>query len=445
MTIPLVAWNSVQHVYELQLIDPATGKVYPDRPPIEVGRRADSFPTASLSPDGSRLAFVTGVGSACEAYQGCRRAADEVQVIDLLTWRQVTTDIAAQFPEAHSPLKGWVDPLVFTPDGTRLALAYHERDGTTAMLIDAKTGQFMARQTLPIRPRLMEFSADGTQLVMYGSPLAKIPGISQPDPPSVLLLDASSLEVQWSQPLPDILEGAWCLENCESHSEITRGVYWSPAVVFSPELQMLYVVHADADRLTTVDFQNRSAGSETIGPRPTWIERLLALAADVAEAKYWSEGASKSAVLSPGGSRLYAIGQAWDRAQNADGEWQVSATPLDLRVVEISSGYQMDDHDLRADWIGTTADRRYVLLQDYQSGWPGTTQVLEADGLDPVSHLEGWLLEASLRLDGEPVLMAIQYGPTLYRPTRVALLAPETFEILPSWSATGIAFWLTPP
>jgi len=442
MTIPLVAWNSVQHVYELQLIDPATGQVYPDRPPIEVGRRADSFPTASLSPDGSRLAFVTGVGSACEAYQGCRPASDQVQVINLLTWGKVTADVAAQFPPLPSPIKGWVDAMVFSPDGARLALAYHSRDGTTAMVFDTQTGQLMGRQALPVGPRLMEFSADGTQLVIYGSPPAEAPWITQPDPPSVLLLDSGSLEIQWSQLLPDILEGGWCLENCESTHEVARSLYWWPAVVFSPERQKLYIVHADAHRLTTVNFRDLSVQILAIGPRPTWIERLLALTADVAEAKGSSEGAAKWAVLSPGGTRLYLIGQSWNQTLNAKGEWQVSGSDLGLRVIEVKSGHEHVTLDAEVDWISLSPDRQYVILR---FGWQGSTEMLSADNLEPLGHIEGWEVQPSRRLNGEPILLAIQYGPTLYRPTRIALLAPETFEILPSWSATGIGFWLTVP
>jgi len=442
MTVPLVAWNSEQHAYELQLIDPATGEVFPGRSPIEVGRSAEDPPAVSLSPDGSQLAFVTGVGSACDAYYGCPPAADEVQVIDLPTWSQTTADIAAQFPEAHSPLKGWVNPLVFSPDGEHFALAYHRRDGTTAMLFDARTGQLLGQEPLPIRPRLMEFSADGTELVIYGSPLAEIPWISQPGPPSVLLLDAGSLEFQWSQLLPDILEGSWCLENCGSQSEVTRAAYWWPAVEFSPERQELYIVHADADRLTTVNFQDRAVRSQVIGPRPTWIERLLALTADIAEAKVWPEGASKSAVLSPEGTRLYLVGHTWNRTQNVKGEWQVSETIHGLRVIEVKSGYELDALEAKADWISLSPDRRYVILQ---TGWRGLTKVLSADSLEPLGQVDGLEFQPSRRLDGEPILIAIRYGPTLYRPSQVSMLAPETFEILSSWSTTGIGFWLTVP
>ena len=169
----------------------------------------------------------------------------------------------------------------------------------------------------------MDFSSDRTRLVIYGS--------ARPDPPSVLLLDGETLEIEWTQPLPDVLDGR--VTKSES------GLYfsWSPGVVFSSERQELYIVHADADRLTTVDFQGRSVRSFTISPRPTWIERLLAITAEVAEAKFWPEGARKSAVLSPDGTRLYLIGRTWVRTQNADGEWKIDETvhpPAGDRVEE---------------------------------------------------------------------------------------------------------------
>ncbi len=445
MTVPLVTWNSTQRRYELQLVDPATGSPFPDRLPIGLAEHISFEPTLAQSPDGSRLAVITGVGSACE-HSGigtaCRLAADELRLIELRTGREVLTDIPT-----NPPAKGWAGPLAFSVDGERFALAYHDRTGTTALLFDAETGQLIGQQALTIRPRMMEFTADGEWLVVYGSPLASISDFSQPDPPSALLLDGESLEIGWSLHLPNILDGTWCREDCSidrvSNSETGRFVYWSPAVVFDAEMGRLHIVHADEDQLTTVDFLRRSARDLAIGRAPTWIERLLALTAEVAEAKYWPEGATKSAVLSPDGTRIYVVGQTFELTRDANGDWQGSAKPLGLTVVETRTGHELATRESDASRIRMSADSRYLVL-DWGLG--GSIEMLEAESLRVVSRVEdwGWDVVSSRRLDGQAILLAVQTSEQP-SPTQFAMLAPGTFALQQPWSVSGLAFWVAAP
>ena len=445
MTVPLIAWNREQRLFELALVDPATGNPIPDRLPMRLTEKTSHDPTLALSPDGSRLAVLTGVGSACE-HSGigtaCRLASDELRLIDLRTGREAITNLPTQ-----PPAKGWADPLAFSVDGKRLALAYHDRTGTTAFLFDAATGQLLGRQALTIRPRLMEFTADGAWVVAYGSPLAELPTFTQPGPPSALLMDGETLELKWSVVLPDILDGGWCQENCTidrvANSESGRLVYWSPALAFDPEAGRLQIVHADENRLTTVDVLNRSLRSHTIGRAPTWIERLLALTAEVAEAKGWPEGATKSAVLSPDGTRLYIVGQTFSRSKDVEGNWQGTSQPLGLTVVETRTGYELVARESGASRIRMSGDSRYLILD-----WAldGSIEMLEAESLRVVSRVEDWSWDvvSSRRLGGQPVLLATQYGEAP-KPTLMAMLAPGTFALQQPWSVSGLAFWVPSP
>jgi hypothetical protein len=442
MTVPLVTWNSEQRRYELALVDPATGNRVPDRLPVGLTEKTSFEPTLALSPDGSRLAVVTGVGSACEPSgigHACWPSADLLRLIDLRTGREALTDLPT-----HPPAKGWAGPLAFSVDGGRFALAYHDRIGTTALLFDAETGQLIGQQVLAIRPRLMEFTADGAWLVIYGSPLAEIPGFLQPDLPSALLLDGESLEIRWSLLLPNILDGAWCREDCSidgvTNSESGRFAYWSPAVIFDAEMGRLHIVHADEDQLTTVDFRDRSVQSLAIGPRPTWIERLLALTPVVAEAKGWPEGRTKSAALSQDGTRLYVTGAAWNLSRDPNGDWLGTSTPLGLQVIEASTGHELDTLESDATRIRISADRRYLIL-DW--GSTGSIELVEAETLKVAGHVEDWELVASLRVDGQPVLLATQASES--GPTQLAMVASKTFEVLSEWSVSGLAYWLTAP
>jgi hypothetical protein len=446
MGVPLVAWDSGDGRYELLLADPATGYLFPEHPAIGLGGSADYVPQIARSPDGGLLAVTSGLGKACETAFGglsCWPSADTLRLIDLRTWRETETDLAAHFPPAYPPFKGWASNLVFSRDALRLALAYTERDVTTLALFDARTGALIAKQPLDVRPRLMDFSADGSSLAVYGSPVAETRGMAQPDPPSALLLDAVTLEVQWRTPLPAILDGTWCRESCAQLNADTRMVYWSPAVVFDPVRNRLHIVHADEDRLTTVDLQGRSAQSLEIRPALTWIEQLLSLTAGVAEAKYWPEGGYRSGVLLSDGRQIYTVGRTMDRFEEANGEWTMNETSLGLTVIEADSGHELGTRASSASRIRSSLDHRYLIL-DW--GLTGSIEVLEAETLELVGEVEGWEFLAARRIDGQGVfLLASQTCERFDTPTRMAMLAPEPFEFMTPWSISGSAFWISPP
>ena len=448
MTVPIVAWNSEQQRYELRLVDPMTGYVFPDRPPIDVSHSTRNAPHLGLSPNGNRLAATTGVGAFCEAYAGyasCQPSADAIRLIDLQTWGEAAADLSAHVDASPSPFKGWASPLVFSQDGRRFAVALNDRAGTSVLIYDSGTGQFIGKQALLIRPRLMEFTSDGSQLMIYGSPLGEIPGISQPEPPSALLLDASTLEVQWKTLLPGILDGIWCLESCQTYGESGRFVHWTPAVVFNSERGQLYIVHADEDRLTTVNFVGRNVRNLAIGPAPSWIERLLALTATVAEAKYWPEGGIKSAVLSQDGSMIYVVGRTMALSKDSSGEWHGSDTPLGLTAIEAVTGHELATRESDASRIRSSTDHRHLIL-DW--GHQGTVEVLEADTLEWVGvvDVEDWEVRLGQRVDGRSVILLASWtGESRTAPTRFAMLELEPFGVITPWSLSGEAFWATAP
>jgi hypothetical protein len=205
----------------------------------------------------------------------------------------------------------------------------------------------------------------------------------------------------------------------------------------------LHIVNADQDRLTTVDFLERRAGDQAITRGPTWIERLLALTSEVAEAKYWPEGASKSSVLSPDGAHLYVVGRKFMLSKNADGDWEGSAHPLGLTVVAIRSGRELIRRESDASRIRLSADSRFLIL-DWEVD--SSIQLLDAESLEPVGGVERccWDVLTSRRLDGQAVLLAVQASEPPST-TQLAMLAPETFELLTPWSVPGMAFWVTAP
>jgi len=158
-----------------------------------------------------------------------------------------------------------------------------------------------------------------------------------------------------------------------------------------PEVYMgSYIVHADGDRLTTVDLVNQRVSSIGIRPARTWFGRLLSLTAAVAEAKGASQGGYKSAVLSPDGAKLYVLGRSM--ASSFDEQGQVTAVEersLGLQVLELDTGLQVMALPTEADRLRFSADSASLLLV----GWmTGRTDVLEPESLTPVDSRAAWLI-----------------------------------------------------
>jgi WD40 repeat protein len=108
--------------------------------------------TPAFSPDGKRLACQIA-----NASNTGRRRAESVKVLDLQTGQELWAY------KAHSE---WINHLVYSPDGKRLAT--HSADGT-AKILDAETG----KEILTIKVRLprnltgtVDFSPDGKRLAI---------------------------------------------------------------------------------------------------------------------------------------------------------------------------------------------------------------------------------------------------------------------------------------
>src|SRR3989337_864384 len=179
--------------------------------------------------------------------------------------------------------------------------------------------------------------------------------------------------------------------------------FWSPAIVFSPEKKAIYIVHADANRLTIVDLALRTTGTVQIQPATSWIERLLALTAGVAQAKGLN-GGIKSAVLSADGSRLYVVGESGVTSQDSNGEWQFSNEVLGLQVIDAASGMEIARLETESTDLALSNDGNVLFLHGWSNiAW---TDVVEADSLEIVAHLAGRYLISGRLLNGEDIMLS---------------------------------------
>ena len=426
------AWNAQQRHHELRRVDAAGGLDAPGSPPIVLADYRLYDPPYAFSPDGRMLALAVGHGQVCEPYAGgmrCMTSADVLHLINVPAWREVTVALSG---------KGWPGPLAFSPDGARLALAYNEPGSSQLLLFDVASGKTLAQATLTFSPALLTYNQAGMGLVVYGTPPGAQLGMTRPGPARVLLLDAVTLEVAWQPALEGVLSGDWCVENCEAAHGAQVFAFWAPAAVFSRDGRWLYIVHADADRLTAVDLKAHTLDMVKIDTARSWLERLLALTADTAQAKGPLVGASKAAVLTPDGGRLYVVGHRMDSTRAANGDWQFREDFLGLQVIDVGSGRQVAHRESQATGVKLSADGGTLLLE----GWGEAgrwTEVLDAASLQPVGRLAGWEAAAPWQLNGRPMVLARQPSETTMR---LALLDGASLEVVQEWLVQGYGGWV---
>ena len=291
----------------------------------------------------------------------------------------------------------------------------------------------------------LEYVLDEQFLLVYGSqedPTPEDLGDLSPEP-RVALLNPADLSVVWQLELPEILDGVY-VEYYTSHT------LWMPAVVLSADRSKLYIVHADDERLTTVDLQASAASTVEIRPSQSWLERLFVLTAGVAHAKMMNQTV-KEAVLSADGKRLFVTG------------WSILTTypeGLDLQVIDVSNGTEIArveaelsatipvDHS-RPNPVGVSGSQialssdgtRLYLRGGAEAIW---TDVLDAVSLERVERVKGGELLPSLTLWGKPILLSAQ-GLNSQDQTRLTTFDPETLEPFHIWFTPGDAQWIVMP
>ncbi len=430
----------------IHVLDLATGK---DAPGYELLPPSPS----ALSADGKKLAAIEPRGRSCEFVGGgtsCRSGAGVLHVVDLQARREVTNDLTVRRQVTDTlPSEGWVGNISLTPDLSRVTFAYNQRELSTILLADAHTAGIVVQRVIDFRPALLQYAQDGKTLVVYGQALGDDPGNLKPPPPSVALLDAATLEVEWEQMLTNIVSGSWCVENCQGSHEERLSAIWYPAVVPSHDGRHLYIVHADVDKLTTIDFSSRTIRTTELQTARLGFDNFLARFADVAEAKGGASGVHKYAVLSLDGTRLYVSGSTMtatrDSRNRPDSTYSVAA----LQVIDVASGRRIATRGManRNDVseyfhsINITPDGAYVFVArgDERNNW--WTEVFDAKNLQPVARLDEWRMFIARRMDAQPILLAHQPNS---RPLQLVVIDPHTFEVIRSWSVDSNAGWASP-
>ncbi|MCI0550464.1 MAG: hypothetical protein L0287_05885 [Anaerolineae bacterium] len=417
-----VEWTGGARGNLLFPLDPSSGTALPGYTPIPVGQSYSHV----FSPDRSTLAAVTFANDA--AYNG------SLLLIDLRTWKTQTIELKTN---------GWVTAMVFSPDGRQLAIA--QGDSTYELTIfDIEQGVIAAQADQDSLITRLKFTADSESLMLYGIAIQNrfTENEMNGGPPQVHLLDAGDLTSRWSVDLKSVRDGIFPTDEkvAPDLSQPGTTMYLSPAVVFAPEQDTLYVLHADSEQLTTVDFDAQKVETIEIQPELSWFERLLSLTAGVAHAKV-ANGTSKQAVVSSDGQFLYVVGVRNELFQDQQGNWQMNQIPLGLQVIQTSDGSRLEHLETDATELSLSPDGRLLYLRSWTNSGPWT-DVFDTSNRQILAHQEGIYASPALRVNGEPLLVST--NSLTEHSHRMSIFQPDGLKMLTEWTGPNYVAWLTP-
>jgi hypothetical protein len=201
----------------------------------------------------------------------------------------------------------------------------------------------------------------------------------------------------------------------------------------------LYIVHADEDKLTTVNFSARSINTVSIQSKLTWLERVLLLTTDVAHAKV-ANGTSRSAVISPDGSTIYTIGSMYESSQSSNGEWTFGQTPLGLQGIDASDGTQRFKLDTSASDFKLLPDGNSFVFHIWDE--LPSTDLLDVKSLQMTRNIKNAILVPAYRMNGMPLLLSSMTGEN--NQTHMSSYTMDG-ELIGEWLVNGAGAWFITP
>jgi hypothetical protein len=329
--------DTVTEKAEIFFIDPANGLPISSAPPLPMGGYFSSI----RSLDGKTLVAI--------AYPNSNDSDGLVHFIDLPAWRDTSLDFK---------INGYVGLFNLSSDGNYLAFVTW-KNGSTIYLVDMRKRDIIGHLDLRDKFAKMHFTGDGSGLMVY---MNQWDSTMHPEIlPSVMLLDVPGLKIQWEKVLEGVKDGFVSADSAKDTYQPEQGLQYNPGIAFSPVEDKLFVVHADENRLTTVDFAHQSVGSVEIVPRLSWLERLLWLDAQPVKAKMVN-GTIKRAVVSTDGSVIYVTGTSAHSTQINSSESEVNFVPLGFQIIDAKNGTELAHYDINTDNLGLSPDGHWIFL-----------------------------------------------------------------------------------
>jgi dipeptidyl aminopeptidase/acylaminoacyl peptidase len=373
--------------YSLSPIDPATGNTVEGYPPISLGVNF----YYSITRDRRTLIFAS--------YPSANPSRAAVDFVDLTKWQD---DPAIQLPS-----KGWASALTVSADGSRFAMATVQPKDTSLWLMDVTRHVVLAHALTPLLINNMQFTPDSQGLLIYGQNEDHDNGLSH-GPPVAELRSAQDLQIEWSKVLSSVREGFVPNQSYKGNAHDPRvGTTFRPAVVFAPDADVMYIVHADVDRLTRVDFARKTVLTQDIRQATSLLERIVEVTAGNAYAK-GQEGAERSAVISADGSTIFTCGTQNKFVEQPNGTLVLVQTRLPLRALDAAHATQIFQSEAMGSDLDLSGDGSAVLVpqMNYDTGYvTSTTEVNSATGKINGED-QGFALRTTHRMDGTPLAVS---------------------------------------
>ncbi len=304
---------------------------------------------AAVSPDGKTLTVMLWPS-------GSNNAGGVLHLIDLASWTDTPTDVTLN--DSASPM--------FSPDGHALYWfmpASHDRAHNIPRDYELFRYDLASRQLTTVLRLPTSFTPGATRFVRGGQQLAIVVVPTDAnnlteDVPHVLFVDVASGRIT-----SDVrLNGVKQWQYRERIAGRDGYIIYQAGLAWDLERGVLYVAHADADKLSLIDLaQGKIRAQVEVHPRVSLVEQLLNAFASVAEAKTVPT-TSKSAVLSPDGERLYVVGWHAEVTAQADGQWTWRDVPVGLQVIDTSNLTQLKRLDLPIGQLTLSSDGKRLVL-----------------------------------------------------------------------------------
>jgi WD40 repeat protein len=414
-------WKGTSEGNILFPLDPASRTALPGYTPISLGQ--SSF--HAFSPDRRTLAVVSFPSDS--TYNG------SLLLIDLSAWRTQRFELG---------LIGWVSAMVFSPDGNQLAIAHGETNHKLT-IFDLEQGVITAQSQMDSFIPQLKFTESGEALMLYSPAINTTNGLTTGSP-RIILLDAADLSRRWSATLEDVHDGIFPKdENVTSASlhEPGQALFLSPGLVFAPDRDALYVVHADSGQLTTVDFESRKVETVEIRAQLSWFEQILSFTAGVAHAKI-SDGTNKQIAISPDGQFLYVIGVSNTSYQDQQGNWQMEQTPLGMEIILTSDGGRVEHVETDATELSLSPDGRFLYLRNWERTTPWT-EIFNTASRQVMARKSRIFAMPAFLMNNEFLLVSTySTSETVHY---MSVLAPDGSSVLSEWTDSEYIWWLTTP
>jgi DNA-binding beta-propeller fold protein YncE len=417
-------WRGTDAGNVLFPLDPASGKPLPDFAPISLGYSSYH----AFSADRATLAVISFPTES--TYHG------GLLLIDLATWKMQQFEL---------DLKGWIHSLAFSPDGKQLAVSHGESNYSLTM-IDVEKGTIAAQGQIDSYVTRLKFTKNGEALMLYSPTLNPKDRITA-GAPQVLLLDAVDLTPRWSAELEGVQDGVFAKAETVTSANIHEpgmASYISPGLAFAPDRDALYIVHADSEQLTTVDFESQNVGTVAIQPKLTWLQRLLSMTAGVAHAKI-GDGVTRQAAISPDGQFLYVVGVNNSTFQDKQGNWQMEQSPLGLDILQTSDGSRLEHIESDTTELSISPDGRFLYLRSWGTSpkYLPWTEIFDINSQQVVARQDNISATPALLMNGEFLLVST-FSTSEYS-HHMSILEPDGSNVLAEWTDSQSVWWLTTP